>query len=424
MKLGRYGNIWNVASKSVRSMEAECGNRGHAMTDFSNDDFIRSIARARSGLMTDSEIADLAIGLSRSGKRLCLSGATADLVAIGGAGSLSMLWGPAALVASGFSVPKLGVRGDLAGGIDVLAQIPGYRIDFDEREAKGIVEQCGYAHFLPGLHFAPAEGEMFNYRQHSRAAKIPALTIASLLSKLLAAGVARVGLEVQVSADGDFGTGLSEAKANADRFVHVAQRLGLKAICFLIDGSLPPQPYFGRGEALLGLLRLFGSDADPWLERHVRACEAWASVMVGSSCRSRLAIAHAFAANVIAQGGTIDGLEERATRVAASHASIVEATAQGVVTYDLGKMRDAIATCRQPDVDAYFDDSVGLILLASPGSVVRAGEPLVSVRCPKEVWPAMNAAVLSAVRLSGNDESVRPAALVGTLDVVGTTDRN
>ena len=87
------------------------------------------IARARSNEITNTGIAELANWLAASGEQLSPRGRTADLASTGGPGSLSTLWAPAALVASGFLVPKLGVLGRPAGGIDVLSQVPGYRID-------------------------------------------------------------------------------------------------------------------------------------------------------------------------------------------------------------------------------------------------------------------------------------------------------
>lgn len=157
------------------------------------------IDEARSDRLEDRDIARLAETLAASGERLKRRDASADLASTGGPGSLSTLWGPAALVAHDVTVAKLGVPGRPAGGVDVLMQIEGYRTDHDAVGAEKIIDQCGYAHLLAGARFAPADAAMFSYRQHLKAQNIPALAIASLLSKKLATGTALAGLEVRVA---------------------------------------------------------------------------------------------------------------------------------------------------------------------------------------------------------------------------------
>src|SRR5437868_14746215 len=83
------------------------------------------------------------------------NGPTADVASTGGPASLSTLLCPLYLRSYGFVVPKLGVPGRPAGGIDVLAQLPGYRVDLSEADVRRVLERCGYAHFLAGTQFAP-----------------------------------------------------------------------------------------------------------------------------------------------------------------------------------------------------------------------------------------------------------------------------
>ena len=381
------------------------------------------IARARSNEITDTGIAELANWLAASGEQLSPRGRTADLASTGGPGSLSTLWAPAALVASGFLVPKLGVPGRPAGGIDVLSQVPGYRIDLDRSKAQAVLEKCGYAHIIAGATFAPADAAMFTYRQQNGAQSIPELAIASLLAKKLVMGVKSVGLEVRVAQHGNFGVDRENAKSNAQRFGRVARLLGVEAICFLTDGTRPQQPYFGRGEALLALSHLFGARACSWLEQHVLTCENWTSILTRSCSSSRLGIAHAFASNILAQEGSINGLEECAAEVAAAHSRILPASRHGMVSYDLGQLRSAILEARGPDNGSSFSDSAGLILLAMPGSIVRKGQPLVSLRCSDAVWSKMSESVLSAIKLAEPAEGVTPDSLSGTMEVIGVGNR-
>jgi hypothetical protein len=86
---------------------------------------------------------------------------TADLASTGGPSSLSTLLGPLYLHSYEFIVPKLGVPGRPAGGIDVLAQLPGYKIRLNLSEINDVIERCGYAHFLADENFAPLDATFF-----------------------------------------------------------------------------------------------------------------------------------------------------------------------------------------------------------------------------------------------------------------------
>jgi thymidine phosphorylase len=387
------------------------------------DEFDVWIERARSGALDDTRIAGLAERLAASGERLDTGGHTADIASTGGPGSLSTLWAPPALVASGFRVPKLGVPGRPAGGVDVLAQLPGYTIDLDSHAAHEVLERCGYVHVLAGAKFAPADATMFAHRQRVGAQSIPALAVASLLAKKLAMGVRRVGLEVRVAPHGNFGADPDKAAANAWAFCRVAKLVGIEATCFLTDGTVPQQPYIGRGEAILALSLLLGGTAETWLQSHAGTCEDWASTLAGSDQPKHSRISFAFTSNVVAQGGSLEALEESAARVAASHSYLVFAEREGVLSFDLGGLREAILAARGADEGLRFDDSAGLILLVEPGTVVRAGEPLVSARCSDCARPSLRNAVSAAIRLAEPNDAATRRPLFGTLEVIGVGGR-
>lgn len=387
------------------------------------DEFDDWIDRARRGELGDAGIARLAERLAASGERLNTAERSADVASTGGPGSLSTLWAPPALVASGFQVPKLGVPGRPAGGIDVLAQLPEYTVDMDRRATQRVLDQCGYAHVLAGTKFAPADAAMFAYRQRVGAQSLPTLAIASLLSKKLAMGVRHVGLDVRVAAHGNFGTSRDQAVSNARMFVRVAELLGIEAMCFLTDGSIPQQPYLGRGESLAALSRLLAGSASAWLQEHAAICEEWASSLGRSGLIPPAAIAGAFAANIVAQGASMAALEERAALVEAGHSRHVTAERDGMVSYDLGRLREAILNARAADEGLNFDDSAGLILLVEPGTIVRAGTSLVSVRCREEAWPVLQKTVAAAIRLADPDEAATPSRAFGTLEMIGVGGR-
>ena len=178
-------------------MELWAGSTDHELLEV--------IASARRGDLDDAGIAALARSLAASGETLeSNTDRTADVASTGGPSSLSTLLCPLFLRAFGWIVPKLGVPGRPAGGLDVLSRIPGYRVDLSAAEVACVLRDCGYAHFVAGERIAPLDARLFTLRQQTGAQTIPALVIASLLSKKIAVGVRTVGLDVRVAMHGNF----------------------------------------------------------------------------------------------------------------------------------------------------------------------------------------------------------------------------
>ena len=126
------------------------------------------IDRVRTSQVTDDDIAYLVTTLGESGSVLSIPDGrfAADLASTGGPTSLSTLLGPLYLRAKGCCVPKLGVPGRPAGGVDALAQLPGYKVNLTDDEVMACIERCGYAHFLANGEHAPLDARLFQFRQN------------------------------------------------------------------------------------------------------------------------------------------------------------------------------------------------------------------------------------------------------------------
>ncbi|MEL6306332.1 MAG: hypothetical protein AAFQ20_16320, partial [Bacteroidota bacterium] len=160
---------------------------------------------AKNDKLKDEEVLYLATVLAKSGRQLKIPNAltAADIPSTGGPSSLSTLICPLILRELGFLVPKLGVPGRPAGAIDILYQIPGYKVDFNSDELNECLKKNGYCHFLAGDNFTPADAKFFQYRAKVNATSVPPLVIASILSKKIAVGLKLTGLDIRVSKSGN-----------------------------------------------------------------------------------------------------------------------------------------------------------------------------------------------------------------------------
>jgi len=369
----------------------------------STSDWVKRFEAAKLNGLSDAEVADLTETYAYSGKTLSFEEEnTADIASTGGPSSLSTLLTPLMLVAAGWIDPKLGVPGRPAGGLDVLAQIPGYRINLDSSEIRQILNQCGYAHFASSGAFAPLDAETFKIRQIIDAQTVPELVTASLLSKKFAIGVQKIGLDVRVAPHGNFGRNFSEAKSNAKRFIRVAKILDRSAICLLTDGTYPFQPFIGRGESLWALKNIFSGDADPWLLRHLDQCATMVSAITGKSFKLNLAdLAKVFEENIMAQGGNIEDFDAKVESVSKEHLNFLNATASGRLTIDLGELRSVMTSIQQPGLgNSTFPDVVGVRLLIEPGQRVEKNEPIMSIRIPDTYWKRYRVQIENTVQVT------------------------
>jgi len=349
------------------------------------------VSAALAGQISDSGIAALAQALAESGACLARDPNSADVASTGGPSSLTTLLCPLRLRARGLRVPKLGVPGRPAGGIDVLQTIPGYRAVLDPETARSALDRSGYIHLLADMRWAPLDTTLFAYRQRNGAQAVPALVIASILAKKLAAGVIGAGLEIRVAPHGNFGSELREARVNAERYLAVGQTLGLRPLCALTDASRPYQPYIGRGEALIALDDVLSDQANGWLRAHAGLCwqiaDATAAAL-GANVDQPTDLAAIRAAHdslLAVHGVDSQSFTERVSVARKAPRTRRRAEQDGWIGYDLGRLRDLLTARQRAEAtpgDGTAPDPAGVVLGAPAGSRVHRGDLLISVRVP------------------------------------------
>jgi pyrimidine-nucleoside phosphorylase len=343
------------------------------------------IAAAQSDRLADAEIAELARTLAASGEVLEQGADHADVASTGGPSSLSTLLCPLYLHALGARVAKLGVAGRPAGGVDVLATVPGYQPTIGRRQVEEALKSVRHVHLCAGGPWTPMDAELFRRRQEAGAQQVPSLVIASLLAKKLALGVTSAGLDVRVAAHGNFGTDPSSARANATRFVSVAGLLRIEAVCFLTDAARPYQPFIGRGEALRGLAAVVEGEARGPLAAHADECFRMAAGCLGIESRaapSPALLASALDACLRAHGTGLEAFFGRVRAIAAEPRIEHRAPRAGRASFDMSRLRDLLVSCQKRDGEGAFSDPAGVVLQVREGSVVSRDDLLMTVRVP------------------------------------------
>jgi thymidine phosphorylase len=358
--------------------------------DSTDDEIVAFIDKIKTDYPADAHMAAaLAQVLAVSGDFIPPKGDfSADVASTGGPSSLSTLLCPLFLLAGGAMVPKLGVPGRPAGGIDCLAQIEGYQVFLDSSGVEDVLARAGYAHFVSNSRLAPLDGRMFRLRQRYGAQDVPTLVAASLLSKKLAVGVRQAGLDIRVAAHGNYGKTWNEARLNAKLFIEAARLLSIEAYPVMTDARYPYQPFIGRSEALVALNDLFTSTASEWLEQHYKLCRDIALNCASGVGRkeilraSRSDLRKYFDRNLIAQGALPGAFDRLVETIKGRHLHQLRATTDGFVRFSLEGIRQVLVAWQKKDErpDLAFPDPVGLILLRRPGEWVNKGEMLGSVR--------------------------------------------
>lgn len=326
----------------------------------------------------------------------------ADIASTGGPTSLTTLLCPLYLRAFGYRVPKLGVPGRPAGGIDVLAQIPGFRFRMNDSDLLNVLNSAGYVHFLAGGEQGRRDALLFAYRKKVDALNLAPLVIASLLTKKLAAGLSRVGLDVRVSSFGNFGRTWHDAKVNAKRFCDVARIVGISAVCFLTDATVPYQPYIGRGESLVALARIFQYENSPELNNHLDLCYAIArgTSQLDVPRPSRNELRFHFEKNLTAQGATMEGFFAKVDWVLKKHEFVITASDDGFLDINVRSLRQIFVSSQNmfvTDVDT-FPDPVGLILKGTHGTYFSKGDVLATVRAEASLGSGLRTEIAKALR--------------------------
>ncbi len=370
--------------------------------------YFRGLDRAELRTWTAAMIA--------SGDRLDLSWLgrpTVDKHSTGGVGDkVSLILAPL-VAACGAAVPQLSGRGlgHTGGTLDKLESIPGFRSGLTPDETLAVLASVGCVICAAGSGLAPADRRLYALRDVTGTVESIPLIASSIMSKKIAEGTSALVLDVKVGS-GAFMTSYERARELAETMVALGEEHGVRTRALLTRMDIPLGRAVGNAVEVEESVQALQGHGPADLMEVTLALARQMLALAGLDADPAAAIADgralaAYRAMVRAQGGDPDAPLPQAahTQVLAAPASGwltgLDALAVGIAAWRLGAGRAR----KEDDVSA----SAGIICLAKPGEVVRAGQPLLELRAdePERFGPAL-AALERAVAVS--DQGPPPAA--------------
>jgi thymidine phosphorylase len=334
------------------------------------------------------EISRWTDAMIRSGVRMDFSSLplpTSDKHSTGGVGDKITLPLAPLVAACGAAVPQLSGRGlgHTGGTLDKLESIPGWRALLSNDEMMHVLREAGAVICAAGDGLAPADKKLYALRDVTGTVEAIPLIASSIMSKKIAEGTGALVLDVKVGT-GAFMKSLPQAQELARTMVGLGRAAGVNTVALLTGMSTPLGLTAGNAlEVRESVEVLAGGGPSDVVELTLalaREMLAAAGVVGGKDPETALkdgsAMDH-WRRMISAQGGDVD-----APLPVAREQHVVTATASGVLT-ELDAYAVGVAAWRLGAGRARKEDPVsptaGVLCLAKPGDLVRAGQPLLAL---------------------------------------------
>lgn len=349
--------------------------------------------------MTDDETAWLTDAMLRSGERVdraALPGIAVGKHSTGGVGDkLSLVLVP--IVAScGVVMPKMSGRGlgHTGGTLDKLESIPGFRVHVSIDEFLGMLRATGGAIVGQTATLAPADRTLYALRDVTATVESVPLIAASIMSKKLAEGSHALVLDVKCGR-GAFMRSEAAARELAAALVGIGDRAGLPTEAVITSMDAPLGRAVGNAVEIVESIELLKGRGPDDLRR--LAIEMGTRALVLSGRFDETSAAHAvrqalssgaalqrFEAIVTQQGGDARVIDEYG-RLPGANTHVAVAAERGgyVAGLDadrIGRASAHLGAGRERMGDP-VDHGAGVLIARAPGEPVRAGEPVLELRC-------------------------------------------
>lgn len=352
--------------------------------------FFNGLDRDETGALTDAMLM--------SGAMLDLDHLTmarVDKHSTGGVGDkVSLVLAP--LVAClGIAVPMMSGRGlgHTGGTLDKLESIPGFRTDLTLAHATAQLERIGCALIGQTREIAPADRRLYALRDATATVESIPLISASIMSKKLAESLTGLVLDVKTGS-GAFLPDLERGLALARTMIELGADHGCPVVALITAMDRPLGRACGNALEVEESIMALRGEGPPDLMKVTYALGAEMLVLAGvatdrDDALRRMAVAISsgraaakFQEVIEAQGGDPRVIDDPSILPQAAECELYMAPRGGVISQvepkAIGRGITAMGGQRSK-VDDRIDPSVGFVITARPGDIVRAGEPLATV---------------------------------------------
>jgi len=349
--------------------------------------------------MTPEETAGLTDAMVRSGIRVDypgLPGVAVDKHSTGGVGDkTSIVLAPLA-AACGAYVPMMSGRGlgHTGGTLDKLESIPGFRTALTLEELRRAVNTIGCALIGQTSEIAPADRKLYALRDVTGTVESIPLISASIMSKKIAEGIGGLVLDVKAG-HGAFMKTREDARRLAESLVSIGEAAGVRTEALLTSMEAPLGKAVGNSVEIIECVETLKGNGPADVESLSVELAARMLVVSGverdgsrAEARVRKALTDGSGLEKLKQivenqGGDPRAIDDYGRMPSAPDRDLVTAPRDGFVATLKAELvgRAAVMLGAGRDrLDATIDPGVGLMILSSPGTGVRRGEPVFEVR--------------------------------------------
>ncbi|HUK12481.1 MAG TPA: thymidine phosphorylase [Thermoanaerobaculaceae bacterium] len=306
--------------------------------------------------------------------------------------------------------------GHTQGTLDKLAAIPGFRTAAGRDEALARLRACGVSFAAQSREIAPADKKLYLLRDVTGTVPSLPLIVASIMSKKLAVGAARLVLDVKCG-PGAFCKTPVAADALARALVDVARRAGVEVRALITAMDQPLGHRLGCACEVRAALEVLRGRGDPRLRELTLELAVDALALAGRprpaarvELERRLGDGSALAryrSMVSAHGGDPDESKLATPRQSIPALAPRGGFVEAVAAEELGWIAVALGAGRRWQGDA-VDAAAGLEVLARVGDRVEAGAPLATLELGhREVEAGTLAARAAAAFVIGDEPPSR-----------------
>jgi pyrimidine-nucleoside phosphorylase len=345
--------------------------------------------------MTSEETAALTDAMVHSGVRVDLRdipGTKVDKHSTGGVGDkTSLILAPLAS-ACGVVVPMMSGRGlgHTGGTLDKLESIPGFRVGLSLDEMKAALAAVGCAMIGQTSQIAPADKKLYALRDVTGTVESIPLISASIMSKKIAEGIDALVLDVKTGS-GAFMKTERASRRLAESLVSIGNASGVLTQAVITDMDVPLGRAVGNAVEVIECIEVLKGegpkdlvDVSVELTARMLVVGGAAKTRPEAEARVRQAIASGnglerFRRIVEHQGGDPRVLDDYSRLPSAPGRHLVPAPRGGFVTYidaELVGRASVVLGAGRDTVDASVDPGVGIMIVATEGDAVRAGDPV------------------------------------------------